>query len=229
MATQALSKPDCVRLQKSLLGIVAEGLSQDDALGIQAGLRTQGIETEVVSESNLPSLPTPYRPLSFAVTGEGVAVTDYTGRDRLFPMATFVFAAGGYVKHLVNLPQRKMEWVQKPVDGSGIRDVVEMVTERELKEVQEFRIEFYFTQEPFRLQNILDGRTFIRANGEILKLRDRNQLAALLLNLANTMPPDQTNLGIRKVAVGEDFTYPSLHAFETEIVWSLYRMAHPPG
>ena len=229
MSTQTLAKPDCARLLRELFGIVAEKISQDDALGLQAGLRAQGIETEVIDEANLPKLPVPHHPQSFAVSSEGVTVTDYTGQGTLFPISTFVYAAGGHVKHLTNVPEHKLEWVQKSVGGKGVRNVVEVVTERELKEVLEFRIEFYITQDPFRFQCVLDDKTALRANDQILKLRDRDQLDNLLLNLASTLPPDQVNLGIQKVAAGEDFLYPSVHAFEEGIVWSLYRLARGAG
>jgi len=226
MSTQTLSKPDCARLQRELFGFVAEKLSQEDALGLQAGLRAQGIETEVIDEANLPKPPTPRRPHSIAVTTDGVTVTDSTGQVTLVPTSTLVFAAGGHLQHLANVPERKMEWVRKYIPRGGIHNVVEIVTENELKNVPEFRIEFYVTQDPFRFQCILDEKTVLRANDQILKLRDRDQLDDLLLTLANTLPPDQTNLGIKKVAAGEDFVYPSLHAFEEEIIWSLYRMAN---
>lgn len=226
LATEGLAKPDCARLQRDILGIVAGGLSQNDALGLQAGLRAHGIETEVVSESDLPSLPAPHHPQSFAVTSEGVIVTDYAGQDRLFPIETFVFAAGGHVKHVEMLPQRNMEFVQKYVARGEFRNVLEMVPEKQPKEITEFRVEFYFTEEPFRFQSILGEKTIVRAYGEVLKLRDQNQLDSLLLKLANTLPSDQVNLGIKKVADGEEFLYPSVHAFEEEIVWSFYRMAH---
>jgi hypothetical protein len=100
-----------------------------------------------------------------------------------------------------------------------------MVTEQNAKEIVEFRIEFYVTREPFRFQCVVDDKSIVRPNGQVLKLRDRNQLDALLLNLANTLPPDQVNIGIKKVAAGEDFVYPSVHVFEREIVWSLYQMS----
>jgi hypothetical protein len=229
MSTQTLAKPDCVRLQRELFGFVAEKLSHNDALGLQAGLRTRGIETEVIDEANLPKPPVPHHPQSFAATAEGVTVTEYTGQGTLFPISTLVFAAGGLVKHLANVPQPKMQWVSKPVADGMTREVVEMVTEREVKQVLEFRIEFYVTQDPFRFQSILDEKSVLRANDQILKLRDRDQLDSLLLNLANMLPPDQVNLGIKKVAAGEDFLYPSLHAFEEEIVWSLFRLARGAG
>ena len=224
MVTQQLAKPDCARLQRQSIGIVAGNLSQDDALALQTAFRDRGVETEVVSETDLPSLATPHHPQAFTVAAEGVTVTDYTGQSTLLPMSTFVFAAGGHVKHLVSRPCQKLEWVEKPA-GDRVRSEVALVIEQQLKDVLEFRIEFYFAQAPFRFQCILDEKAIVRANGRVLKLRDQSQLDSLLLEFANTFPVDQTNLGIKKVAAGEDFVYPSVHAFEAEIIWSLYQLA----
>jgi hypothetical protein len=228
MATQQLAKPDCARLQRESFGILVGNLSQDDALGLQAALRAHGVETEVVDESNLPVLPMPYRPQSFTTAPEGITVADYTGQTTLLPMSMFVFAAAGHLKHIVTLPQRNMEWVQKYIPRGGIQNVLEMVTEHQPKEVQEFRTEFYFTQAPFRFQCVLDDNAIVRANSQVLKLRDHNQLDSLLLTFANTFPPDQTSLGIQKILTGQGFTYPSVHAFEQEIIWSLYQLARKP-
>jgi hypothetical protein len=228
MATQQFTKPDCARLQGESFGILVGSLSQDDALALQAALRARGVETEVVDESNLPALPMPYRPQSFTTAPEGVTVADYTEQTTLLLMSTFVFAAAGHLKHLANIPHRNMEFVQKYIPRGGIRNVVEMVPDHEPKEVQEFRIEFYFTQDPFRFQFVLDDKAIIRANGQVLKLRDKNQLDSLLLTFANTFPADQTNLGIQKILTGQEFTYPSVHAFEQEIIWSLHRLARKP-
>jgi hypothetical protein len=224
MSTQTLSKPDCARLQREQFGIIAGKLSQEDALGLQSGLSAQGIETEVIDEANLPTLPTPHRPQSFMLSDNGVTLTDFAGQSTLVPLSTLVFAAGGYVKHSL-LAERKAELVLKS-GQDGIKADVAMVTAKQVKQVLEFRIEFYVTQDPFRFQSILNEMTALRANDQILKLRDSDQLDDLLLTLANSLPPDQTNLGIKKAAATEDFVYPSVHAFEEEIIWSLYRMAN---
>jgi hypothetical protein len=225
MATQQLAKPDCARLVRESFGIVAGSLLQADALALQAALRARGIETEVVNEADLPSLPVPHHPQSVDVAEDGVTFTDYTGQATLYPMSVFVYAAGGYVKHLA-APQRKLELVQRFVPRQGMMTNLEMVTERNAKEVVEFRIEYYFTQEPFRFQCVLDDKAIVRVNGQVLKLRDHTQLNSLLLTFANAFPADQTNLGIRKIVTGQEFIYPSVHAFEEEIIWSLYRMTH---
>src|SRR5690349_14298950 len=79
MSTKTLAEPDVPLLQRDLFGIVVGKLPQDDALRLQAVLRTHGVETEVVSEAELPVLAAPRRPISFTVSAGGVTITDYIG------------------------------------------------------------------------------------------------------------------------------------------------------
>jgi hypothetical protein len=229
MSTETLAKPDCGRLLQNVFGIVVGNLSQEDALGFQGGLRAQGIETEVVDQASLPSLPEPFRPQSFDMSPEGLSFADYTGQNQFCPMSTLVFAAGGHVKHLPNIARRKLDWAQEAIAKDGGSSHLEMVPDRQAKEVVQFRLEFYFAGEPHRLQCLADETTIVRGNGQVLKFRDQNQLDSLLVTLASTIPPEQVNGGIKVAAAGQDYVYPSIHAFEEEIVWSLYRMAHGSG
>jgi len=61
MATSELAGPDCMRLLRELFGIIVRGLSEDDALALQAALQARRITTEVVDESVLPVLAQPRR------------------------------------------------------------------------------------------------------------------------------------------------------------------------
>jgi hypothetical protein len=49
-------------------------------------------------------------------------------------------------------------------------------------------------------------------------------LVSFLAALGNALSPEQTNLGIETAITGGEFIYPSVHAFEQEIVWSLYQL-----
>jgi len=229
MSTEALAKPDCGRLLQNVFGIVVGNLSQEDALGFQAGLRAQGVETQVVDQANLPVLPEPYRPQSFDISPEGLSFTDYTGQKQLCPMSTLVFAAGGHVKHLPAIARRRLDWAQEITARDGDFSHLEMVPDRQAKEVVEFRLEFYFICDPQRLQCLADENTIVRGNGQVLKLHDQNQLDSLLVNIAGAIAPEQVNGGITMAGAGQDYVYPNIHAFEEEIVWSLYRMAHGSG
>src|SRR5712675_446209 len=96
-ATRSLAKPDCAVMGRDLFGIVAGNLDQDEALGMQAALRANGVETEVVDEDALPKLAAPKRAQAFRLTPAGLQVIEYTGHEPVFDNATFVFATAGHV------------------------------------------------------------------------------------------------------------------------------------
>jgi hypothetical protein len=225
MATQTLAKPDCVRLQRELFGFVAEKLSQDDALGLQAALRARNFSTEVVDESELPVLPPPKHGKAIKLLETGVTLIDMYEHEEFYAKEQIVFAAGGRVLHLKDVPYQNMEWVITTGPRGSVHRGVEMVTEHRLDNVPEFRLELFCLAETTRLQWVVTKDALLRVNGAILKLRDHDQLDGALATLGSLLPPDRVNLGIKKAAAGENFLYPSVHAFEEEIIWSLYRMA----
>ena len=224
-ATQQLTKPDCPLLRRDLFGIVASSLSREDALGMQRILAGHGVETRAVEESNLPVLSPPKRALSFTLAPDGLRVIEFTSpQETVIPGDAFVFAAAGHVKHLAMRPHAELELVNKWVGRGGYRQVLEKVTRDRLEDVPEFRVEFFFAGEPFRLQWILDDRSVLHANGGVFHRRDCDRLRTLLAVLAGNLPVERVNQGIARAARGEDLVYPSVHAFEEEIVWSFYQL-----
>lgn len=228
MATKTLAKPDCPRLHNDLFGIVVNRLTEADAFAMQAALRARGIETDVVPEAQLPPLPTGKRAQAFHVTPTELRVQEIVAtRDLVLPREVFAFAAGGFVTHARPMVRRDLEWVSKPVARGQTRQVVEVVTEMTIADVPEFRVEFYFSQPPYRFQWVLDADSVLRANGEIYRLRDKTRLQRLLGLVASLVPVDRTNRGILRAIAGETFVYPSVRAFEEETIWSFYRLLNP--
>jgi hypothetical protein len=90
-------------------------------------------------------------------------------------------------------------------------------------------LEFFFDAEVPRLQWLLASDSVLNVNGVNLRLRDLDQIQTFLQTLANLLPSDRVNLGIRKSNAGENFIYPSVRAFEEEIVWTFYQMTRGPN
>jgi hypothetical protein len=220
----SVARADCALLQRELFGIVVRNLEHGEALALQAALRARNFPTEVVEQSTLLVLPPPKRGQALKLTEVGAVVADFYGNEQLYAKEQFVFAAAGHVLRLANRPFQKLESVQRYVGQGHFRQTFEMVTDHRLKDVLEFRVELFFSQEPYRLQWILDGDGVLRANAEIFKLRDRQRLSDLLAALGHCLPADRVNLGIRRATAGEELVYPSVRAFEEEIVWSFCRL-----
>lgn len=159
------------------------------------------------------------------MTPGGLQVTEFAAvQDQVVPVEQLVLAAAGHARHLTTRAGQKLGWVSRYVGKGHFRQTVEVVKDHRLEEVPEFRVEFYLSQPPFRLQWIVDEQTVLRADGVVLQLRDRAGLVALLTELRGWLSPDHVNLGIHRATGADEFAYPSVRAFEEEIVWRLYRL-----
>jgi hypothetical protein len=86
------------------------------------------------------------------VSGVGVLIADVYGDERLYTKEQLVFAAAGHVLHLADRSSQKVEPVQRYVGQGHFRQTFEMVTNHRLEDAPEFRVEWFFAREPYRLQ-----------------------------------------------------------------------------
>ena len=221
----SVARADCALLQRELFGVVVASLEHQEALALQAALRDRSFPTEIVEQSALPVLPSPKRGHALKLIEAGVVLVDMYGREQFYPKEQFMFAAAGHVLHLKNRPYQRLEWVAQYLPRGGIHQAVQRVTDHRLEDVPEFRLEFFFAVEPPRLQWILVPDAVLNVNGVNLRFRDRHQLDSFLLTLRDLLPSDRVNLRIKKSGAEEDSAYPSVRAFEEEIVWSFFQLA----
>jgi hypothetical protein len=224
VATRELTKLDVPRLQRELFGIVAGDLSQGDALALQAALQARNIPTEVVDESVLPTLVEPKHGHALKLSPAGIVVVDLYDRETLYEWERIVFAAGGHLLHLKDAPFKTMEWVVTSGPRGSLKRGVEMVTDHRLENLPEFRLELFLPTESPRTQWLLTKDSMVTMNDAHLRFRDHDQLVSFLGTLGNALSPEQVNLGIKTAMTGGEFIYPSVHAFEEEIIWSFYQL-----
>lgn len=220
----SVARADCARLHRELFGIVVNNLEETEARALQAELARRGFPTELVAEDHLPQLPAARRTPGMSIEPAGLVCLDHYGNREVFPWDQFVFAAAGFLLHLQNRPERVMEWQIDAGPRGSVSRRVGFSTVSTWKNEPEFRVEFFFAGNIGRWQCVVTETALARFNDRPVRLRDRDALRAMLQQLQQ-LPPDRTNLGIKKAAAGEVFTYPSERAFEEEIVWSLYRLS----
>jgi hypothetical protein len=92
-------------------------------------------------------------------------------------------------------------------------------------EVEEFRLDLFIGREPWRVQWVLGGDSVWRVNGRAHQLRDRWELAELLRGLRAYLPEERVNRAIRDAGVAEPVVYPSVRAFEEEIIWRFFHLS----
>jgi hypothetical protein len=221
MAAPSVARADCALLQRELFGIVVGNLPYEDAVALQAALRARNFPTELVEQSALPALPPAKRETGLKVTDAGLVLVDVYGGEQLYPREKCAFAAAG---HILRLRQRVAGQHQEVVSRGRYGQHTQTVTDYRLQDVPEFRLEMFFSIEPYRLQWVLDPDNTLNVNGRPISFRNQGSLDALFKQLATLFPVERVNLGIQKLSSGDYLVYPSVRAFEEEIVWKFYRL-----
>ncbi len=221
LAAPSVARADCALLQRELFGVVVDKLPYEEAEALQAALRARNFPTELVEQSALPVLPPPKRETALRLADAGLVLVDLYGHETLYPKEQFVFGAAGYV---LRLRQRVAGQHEEVVYRGRYGTRTRTVTDYRLQDVPEFRLEMFFSAEPYRLQWVLDPDNTIHVHARPVSFRAQDRLDELIRQLAALFPAERLNLGIRKLSAGEYFVYPSVRAFEEEIVWSFYRL-----
>jgi len=222
--SHSIPRPDCAHLQKELFGIVVDNLDHDRALALQRELLGRNFPTDVVDQAQLPALNQPDSPgQSFQIKPQAFVAADLYGSEVEYPWDQFVFAAAGYILRLRERP------FQTHVEQSQMSRKIAVVSEYQVQHVPEFRFDLFFAMEPYRLQWIWDSDSIIRVNQEPIRLREHDKLVLVLRQLVGFLPAERLNSGVRKLNDGKYFVYPSVHAFEEEIIWSFYQLMRSAG
>ncbi len=222
-ASHSIPRPDCARLQKELFGIVVDNLDHEHALALQQELARRNFPTEVVDQVQLSALNEPASGQEFEVQPHAFVVVNLYGTQVEYPWEKFVFAAAGYVLRLADRPyQTHLEPATDPFRSRY--QSVEVVVDYKLQNVPQFRFDLFFDAEPYRWQWIWDRESMVRVNKEPIRLREHERFVGLLQQLTSFLPTERLNGGVRKLSSGGYFVYPSVHAFEEEIIWSFYQL-----
>jgi hypothetical protein len=224
-ASRTLARYDSFLLGKELFGIVAKDLEKDDAVDIQRALARNNCPTTLVDQSELPALQEAVRGYSLRFETAAVVLIDLYEREGRRLWQDVLFVAAGRVLHLVEQPYQNQEWDITPGPRGSIQRTVKNVTEHRLANQPEFRLELFFEDEPRRVQCVLTEKNVLKLNGEIIRLRETDKLNTLLQFLATALPESRANLGIKRSQTQHPLTYPSVRAFEEELVWSFYQLS----
>jgi hypothetical protein len=223
VASHSIPRPDCARLQKELFGIVVDNLDHDHALALQQELARRNFPTDVVDQAQLSGLNEPASAQEFQIKPDALVIVNLYGTEVEYPWEKFVFAAAGYVLRLADRPYHTH--LEPATDPFRPRySNVEVVVDYKLQNVPQFRFDLFFDAEPYRWQWIWDRESIVRVNQEPIGLQQHEKFVLLLQQVTGFLPVERLNSGVRKLSSGGYFVYPSVHAFEEEIVWSFYQL-----
>lgn len=117
-ATGLFHALDAVHFVKEGFGVLAKGLEEDPARQLQGALATQGVEVDVVADSEWPVLPPAKRIVQAACWAEGFEPLDPLGRPLHVPWDEVVAVSAGLVL-------REETTIREVVDGDPPSDDIQ--------------------------------------------------------------------------------------------------------
>jgi hypothetical protein len=218
-AVRSIARMDCPRILRERSGILLSGLERDDALAFQAALKRHHFPTTVVNDNQLPLLHESFQIQRIEHRGEVLVFTDSMGRMRTKLLSDLVFLAAGFIGRIEFKNETHLK-LNPRTDGEGPM----FITERESHEetVTEFRMDFFFTEAPHRLNVLLGAETAIFHQGHPVRMKNQAAMDELLAAMGGLLPPERLNSVLR--APANAGIYPNTHCYEKEIRWHFHRL-----
>ena len=217
-----IARADCIRIQRLLAGIFISRLSHPEALAFRRGLAMQGIEADVVEDSQLPALPSGMRSMRVSRIDRELHFRDFMDRRTIIPLDEVLFIAGACIedsrlkRHTVTQQVHIGRGVTIPVDESRLREKAE----------RSARIDIFFSRAPHRFSLSAAEATRFFVQDQAIYLRKPDLIAWAFQKVRGWAPADcRLNRHIhheqplsRRVP---------LISYEEEIRWRFHRLRHP--
>lgn len=218
---RSVARADCAKLQRELFGILVSGLPLDEATAFQAELKHLGFPTTLVADDDLPILHSPFTVQRIERIGEILNFTDALGRIQTRPLTELVFLGGGFLKTLEMEVQRTTR-LEMNSSSQGSYPVPVTHRETHLRSAPRFILDFFFSQDPHRLQVILKPDNVMFYQGAPLRLKHPQEIVTAMAELRKLLPPDRLSSALFR----NDPTpaYPNLPSYEEEIRWKFHQL-----
>jgi hypothetical protein len=218
-AVRSIARMDCPRILRERSGILISGLERDDALAFQAALKRHHFPTTVVNDNQLPLLHESFQIQRIEQREEVLVFTDSMGRLRTKPVSDLVFLAAGFLRRIEFKTETQLK-LNPRTDGEGPMFITERETHEEA--ATEFRLDFFFTAAPHRLNALLCAETAIFFQGQPVRMKNQVAMDGLLAAMGRLLPPERLNSVLRDPASAGIF--PNSHCYEKEIRWHFHRL-----
>jgi hypothetical protein len=205
-------------------GIVLRGQDLDQALALQEALQREHIETELVEESKLPTIPPAHvaRQMEFHPTH--LTIFDSMKRASEVAWQDLMFIAAGYVR--MREVRKHRATLEEPASHApGIaQDMLSGLTSRE-EQHHHLLLELFLKDRNIRYSAVADDFVFDHLGSRVSDDPAMN-FVFLVQDLAEEAPHAGQNRGAFMACQRppELFPYPSKAAFNEEIIWMLWRI-----
>jgi hypothetical protein len=216
--TKSLSPADAPRIARESLGIIAQHMDVFEARDLVAALGKAGVPAQAIAEDQLPQLAPSPLVRRLDCLQAGLTSYDSLGRQTLVDWSQVVMVAAGLVTLTDQVPQTPRYFQIEGTDNYAQVRCNSRYAEK--------------SRPHLLLEVILQGAERYRADGNRLTydyLGPRRHPAAaanfalLVRDLLLFAPTAMTNLGACAIRDGSEFLYSGRKAFETEIVWHLWK------
>ncbi len=203
-------------------GILLRGLDVEDASALHDALLKQGVETEVIEESELPVMPPAKVIKQMDFLPAHLVMYDPMGRSFALPWREIMLIAAGDVR----LPEFRKARAPEPASLAGAA-ANHPANEARSRDAAQFHLvlELVLAGGISRYSVVADEFGFDYLGGRLTKSLARN-FALLVQDLTEFAPHAGLNRGAYLLCENADmvFAYPSKAAFFEEILWLLWRI-----
>ena len=232
-----LTEYDAWAMLRDAFGVLAERLTAGDARQLAAAMNAEGLDVVAVPESELFPLPPARRVRQIDPFDSGMVVHDQLDRQRVIPWENLIVVAVGQVR------SRQVRTVTRVVsDGPSLPGLAlsgglglpmsggDVYSETTITEEHsdELRMDIITVDEPQRIYIEGTGTRYSGLGARMTQNAAVNFmiLCDMVLQRASTAVLNQgaVTLGMGE---GETYAYPSLRAFEEEMVWQIWRAQQP--
>jgi len=221
-AVESLTASDARLLAKDAYGILVQKLSFNDAAAVQGVLAAEGVETEVVDQDHLPKPPAPKALKRAACEAESLLLYDALGRAAPVPWERVILIAAGGVG-LIEVKREAHEYVVYRGVGRGAMPVKLVEFSDKAEEKIRLVLELFVEAVPARYR-AMSHRFHYGYLGARMQPRASRNFVQLVRDLVARSPNATVGRGAAALAADppRTFSYPTLRAFEEEIVWQLW-------
>lgn len=238
---------DAPKIAANAMGVVLKGLVFNDALALQQAFGAEGVETVVVAEGDLPTVPLARAIKTLACGAEALTVRDSLNRDLKVDYARIKMVAAGWVK-ISEFTRVRTETEPKQEGDHGVKDALifgAIMTASLMAGVvhipasnRKQSVVSYYSVEASSQQPVLaiitdDAVGHYALEGEHVQNSVKTaawntgnagaDFITLVAELAGKTPQAQMNLGadyMRKNGTG--VCYPNRGAFQHEMIWRFW-------
>ncbi|MEO5802136.1 MAG: hypothetical protein ABIR24_01295 [Verrucomicrobiota bacterium] len=222
LSVKGFTRVDAHTFANDAYGILVKNISVEQATAFSQSLLGQGIETDVVAQTDLPALPQTKFVQRLDCPPDALLIYDPLGRNFALPWQHIMLIAAGCVKITDFNRVAKRVWVDDSDGYGGQTPVTEYrsVEERNIHLLLEIVVSgavlrYSVSAEKFRFDYL----------GERRKKSLPENFALLVQDLTAFAPQAMLNRGAYFLKQDKNlFPYPTKNAFFEEITWLLWKM-----